>query len=42
MELIDLLRSRPLYRIDEESLRKYFIQKTNQNTKPTGKCELMV
>lgn len=42
MELIDLLRSRPLYRIDEESLRKYFIRKTNQNTKTTGKCELMV
>ena len=34
-----LLKIKPVT-IDEEALRKYFIEKTNAVTKSTGKCEI--
>ncbi len=42
LELVTMLKTMPVYRIDEESLRKYFIRQTNRNTYATGKCELKV
>ena len=36
------LQNTPIVALDPESLRKYFIRKTNQNTKATGKPELLV
>jgi hypothetical protein len=41
LEIIELLKDMDPVVIDEESLRKYFIKKTNQNTKSNGKCELV-
>lgn len=40
-ELIDLIKTLPMVRIDPETLRKYFIEKTNQNTKTKGRSELV-
>ena len=40
-ELIDLIKTLPMVRIDPEALRKYFIEKTNQNTKAKGRSELI-
>ena len=40
-ELIDLIKTLPMVRIDPETLRKYFIEKTNQNTKAKGRSELV-
>ena len=39
--ILSELQNTPRYSIDEESLRKYCIRKTNANTKATGRCELM-
>lgn len=41
MKIIELLEELPIVGIDPEALRKYFIQKTNQNTKARGKSELV-
>lgn len=41
-EIIRLLNAIEPVAIDEESLRKYFIKKTNQNTKARGKPELIM
>lgn len=38
--ILNELHNTPRYSIDEESLRKYFIRKTNANTRSTGRCEL--
>lgn len=38
--ILDALQGMDLVRIDPESLRRYFIQQTNRNTKATGNCEL--
>lgn len=40
-EILELLKGIDPVTIDEEALRKYFIKKTNQNTKATGKPELI-
>lgn len=40
-ELIDLIKDLPVVELDPEAIRKYFIKKTNQNTKATGKPELL-
>lgn len=40
-KIIELLEGMPIVGIDPEALRKYFIQKTNQNTKARGKSELV-
>ena len=40
-ELIDLIKDLPIVTLDPETLRKYFIEKTNQNTKSRGKSELV-
>ena len=40
-ELIDLIKDLPIVELDPEAIRKYFIKKTNQNTKATGKPELI-
>ena len=40
-KIIELLEELPIVGIDPEALRKYFIQKTNQNTKARGKSELV-
>ena len=40
-ELIDLIKNLPIVELDPEAIRKYFIKKTNQNTKATGKPELL-
>ena len=40
-EILEFLKSIDPVTIDEEALRKYFIKKTNQNTKATGKPELI-
>lgn len=40
-ELIDLIKNLPIVELDPEAIRKYFIKKTNQNTKATGKPELI-
>ena len=40
-KIIELLEGMPMVEIDPEALRKYFIQKTNQNTKARGKSELV-
>lgn len=40
--ILQLLETLDLVQLDPESVRKYFIRKTNQNTKATGKCELLV
>ena len=40
-EILALLKKIKPVEIDEESLRKYFIEKTNKNTRSTGKCELV-
>ncbi|WP_270427637.1 phage tail protein [Blautia massiliensis (ex Durand et al. 2017)] len=40
-ELIDLIKDLPIVELDPEAIRKYFIKKTNQNTKATGKPELL-
>ena len=43
MEVIALLKTMPLYQLDQESLRQYFIRKTNANTRANnGRCELTV
>lgn len=41
-EILALLKKIKPVEIDEESLRKYFIEKTNKNTKATGKPELIM
>ena len=38
--ILEALQGMDLVRIDPESLRRYFIQQTNRNTKATGNCEL--
>ena len=44
-ELIDLIKNMPkdfpIVSLDPETLRKYFIEKTNQNTKAKGRSELI-
>lgn len=40
-KIILLLQTLDIVKIDEESLRKYFIKTTNKNTKAIGKCELL-
>ena len=40
-ELIELIKNLPVVELDPEAIRKYFIRKTNQNTKATGKPELL-
>ena len=40
-ELIELIKDLPIVELDPEAIRKYFIKKTNQNTKATGKPELL-
>lgn len=40
-ELIKLIKDLPIVVLDPEALRKYFIKKTNQNTKAKGKSELI-
>ncbi|MCC8075715.1 MAG: hypothetical protein LIO95_07245 [Clostridiales bacterium] len=41
-EILAFLQSADLVRLDPESLRKYFIKKTNNNTRANGgKCELV-
>ena len=43
MEIILLLKTMPLYQLDPEALRQYFIRKTNANTRANnGRCELTV
>lgn len=43
MEILLLLKTLPVYQLDEESLRQYFIRKTNANTRANGgRCELTV
>lgn len=39
--IIAILENLDIVKIDEESLRKYFIKVTNKNTKATGECELL-
>ena len=41
-EILAILRSMNIVGIDEEALRKYFVAKTNANTKQYGKCELIL
>lgn len=41
MEILQLLRSMNIVALDEESMRKYFVRKTNANTRATGKCEIV-
>ena len=41
-QILAFLQNTPIVALDPESLRKYFIRKTNQNTKATGKPELLV
>lgn len=41
-QILELLKSLNLVALDEESLRKYFINKTNQNTRSNGKSELIL
>lgn len=41
-QILAFLQNMPIVALDPESLRKYFIRKTNQNTKATGKPELLV
>ena len=40
-ELIELIKNLPVVELNPEAIRKYFIKKTNQNTKATGKPELL-
>lgn len=40
-KIIELLEGMPIVEINPEALRKYFIRKTNQNTKARGKSELV-
>lgn len=40
-EILEFLKRINPVDIDEEALRKYFITKTNHNTKSNGKCELL-
>ena len=40
-ELIELLKDLPIVELDPEAIRKYFIKKTNQNTRAKGKSELI-
>lgn len=40
-EILEFLKRINPVDIDEEALRKYFIVKTNRNTKSSGKCELL-
>lgn len=41
-QILSFLQNTPIVALDPETLRKYFIRKTNQNTKATGKPELIV
>ena len=41
-QILSFLQNTPIVALDPEALRKYFIRKTNQNTKATGKPELIV
>ena len=41
IEILQLLRSMNIVALDEESMRKYFVRKTNANTRATGKCEIV-
>ena len=41
MEILMVLKSMPMYKIDPETIRKYMIEKTNSNTKANGKPELI-
>lgn len=40
--ILAYLESRDIVELDPETIRKYMIKKTNQNTKATGRCELLV
>ena len=39
--ILAYLKSHDIFELDPESIRKYMIKKTNQNTKATGVCELV-
>lgn len=39
--ILAYLESHDIFELDPESIRKYMIKKTNQNTKATGVCELV-
>lgn len=41
-QILAYLQNTPIVALDPETLRKYFIKKTNQNTKATGKPELII
>ena len=41
-QILAYLQNTPIVALDPEALRKYFIKKTNQNTKATGKSELII
>lgn len=41
-QILAYLQNTPIVALDPEALRKYFIKKTNQNTKATGKPELII
>jgi hypothetical protein len=41
-EILAILQSMNIVGIDEEALRKYFVAKTNANTKLYGRCELIL
>lgn len=40
-EILTYLKSIDPVRFDDEAMRKYFIRKTNDNTRSTGQCELL-
>lgn len=40
-EILAYLKSIDPVRFDDEAMRKYFIRKTNDNTRSTGQCELL-
>ena len=40
--ILAYLESHDIFELDPESIRKYMIKKTNQNTKSTGVCELIL
>ena len=42
VELLRELRSMPMMRLNEETLRRYFIQETNRRTRSTGRSELVL
>lgn len=40
-KIVTLMENFDIVKLDEESVRKYFIKATNKNTKATGRCELL-